>query len=172
LRPSTLLLRIGATGLLVAAGLAGPTVAQAPAGAPAGPPPEARSYPTPTNLKVLPKDTTGRQVHEIMREWERSLGIQCGSCHAEDAENLGPDGRPLLNFAADSKPMKAVARAMYAMTEQINQSYLAKIDGSGVPLACGTCHRGHLEPEPFVMPQEGQQPAAPQPPDVEKPLSE
>jgi hypothetical protein len=152
--------------------LTGSTVAQAPAGAPAGPPPDARGYPPPTNLKVLPKETTGRQVHEIMREWERSLGIQCGSCHAEDPDNLGPDGRPLLNFAADSKPMKSVARAMYAMTDQINQSYLAKIDGSGVPLTCGTCHRGHLEPEPFLTPREGQEAAPPRPPDAEKPLPE
>jgi hypothetical protein len=46
--------------------------------------------------------------------------------------------------------MKVVARAMYTMTEEVNARYLAKIDSSGMPLTCGTCHRGHLGPEPFV----------------------
>jgi hypothetical protein len=102
-------------------------------------------------LKVLPRDLSGKQVHDIMEQWEAALGAQCDSCHAEDRGNIGPNGRPLLNFAADSKPMKGVARTMYTMTEDINRSYLAKIDSSGVPVTCGTCHRGHLGPQPFVF---------------------
>ena len=143
-----------------------PAGSQSTAGDPPSPP---RAYAAPANLKVLPKDTTGQQVHDLMEEWERSLGIDCNSCHAEDLDNLGPDGRPRLNFADDSKPMKAVARTMYTMTEEINRSYLAKIDSSGAPVTCGTCHRGHLGPEPFVTPPE--KPAQPQtpPPDAQRP---
>jgi len=139
--------------LLAAGVIAAATAAQAPAVPPgAGAPPlaEPRAYSAPTNLKVLPKDATGQQVHEIMEQWTAALGTHCDSCHAEDHNNIGPNGRPLLNFAADAKPMKAVARIMVAMTEKINVDYVIKIDSSGAPVTCGTCHRGHLGPEPFV----------------------
>lgn len=113
-------------------------------------PPPAR--PAPTNLKVLPKDLTGDQVNELMEQWKSGLGMNCNACHAEDREKVDADGRPLLNFADDSKPEKATARLMYTMTEEINQKYIARIDSSGVPVTCGTCHRGHLGPEPFAAP--------------------
>lgn len=139
--------------LLTAAALTAATAAQAPAGpqsAGAPPSPEPRAYSAPTNLKVLPKDATGQEIHDIMEQWTAALGTHCDSCHAEDPNNIGPNGRPLLNFAADSKPMKAVARIMVTMTEKINADYVMKIDSSGAPVTCGTCHRGHLGPEPFV----------------------
>jgi hypothetical protein len=147
--------------LFAAAVFAASTAAQAPqpAQAPAGsPPPQPR--PAPTNLKVLPKDLTGEQVHEIMEQWEGSLGAHCNTCHTPDPKNIGPNGRPRLNFADDSKEEKATARKMYLMTEDINRNYVAKIDSSGAPVTCGTCHRGHLGPEPFVIPKE----SGPRPP--------
>ena len=55
--------------------------------------------------------------------------------------------------------MKAVARLMYTMTEEINSNYIAKVEGSGMPVTCGTCHRGHVSPEPFTV-----QPAGGPPP--------
>ena len=115
-------------------------------------PPAPRSYPAPTNLKVLPKDLTGEQVHKIMEEWESALGTGCRSCHTQDPTRLGPNGKPMLNFADDSRPEKATARQMVRMTEEINKNYIARIDSSGAPVTCGTCHRGHLGPEPFVPP--------------------
>jgi len=42
------------------------------------------AYPAPTNLKVLPKNLTGQQVHDIMKQWNGELGVRCGACHAED----------------------------------------------------------------------------------------
>jgi len=132
-----------------------------------------RVYPAPTNLKVLPKDLTGQQVHDVMKQWAGSLGVECDSCHAEDRENVGPDGRPHLKFADDSKPMKAVARTMYTMTEEINSNYVSRIESSGDPVTCGTCHRGHLGPEPFVIPSnEGAPPPQGAQPPEEKPLSQ
>lgn len=153
MKPSFLFVSTAAAALLTAAAFIVTTAAQVPQGVQdvtSNPPPQPRTFPAPTNLKVLPRELTGEQVHHLMEQWTASLGTHCNSCHAEDRENIGPDGRPLLNFAADSKPMKAVARTMFTMTEEINTKYVASIDNSGVPVTCGTCHRGHLGPEPFV----------------------
>ena len=84
-----------------------------------------------------------------MEKWEGELGTGCKTCHTASKE-LGPNGKPQLNFADDSKEEKQTARKMYKMVEDINSSYISKIDSSGAPVTCGTCHRGHLGPEPFV----------------------
>lgn len=111
-------------------------------------------HPAPTNLQVLPKNLTGEQVHEIMEKWEGYLGTKCSTCHAPDPKNIGPNGRPRLNYADDSKKEKATARLMFKMTEMINVDYIGKIDSSGEPVTCGTCHQGHLGPEPYKIPKE------------------
>jgi cytochrome c553 len=155
LKSSSLSLPAAATSLLIAAVFAAATIAQAPQSsqAPAGgSPPAPHTYPAPTNLKVLPKDLTGEQLHEIMEKWEGSLGAHCNTCHAPDPNNIGPNGRPRLNFADDSKPEKSTARLMYKMTEDINKNYVSMVENSGAPVTCGTCHRGHMGPEPFVIP--------------------
>lgn len=161
MKPSSLSLPAAAAALLTAALFAVTTVAQAPQTAPGGPPPPPRVYPAPTNLKVLPKNLTGQQVHDIMEQWEGSLGAHCNTCHTADPKNIGPNGRPRLDFVDDSKPEKATARAMYTMMEDINRNHIAKIDSSGAPVTCGTCHRGHLGPEPYVIPDDDG-PRAPQ----------
>ncbi len=113
-----------------------------------------RNFPAPTNLQVLPKNLTGQQLHEIMEKFSGSLGVHCDTCHAADPKNLAPNGRPRLNFADDSKPEKNTARLMIKMSEDINTNYVSKIDNSGVAVSCGTCHRGKLHPEPFVIPSD------------------
>jgi hypothetical protein len=118
----------------------------------AGSPPPAHAFPAPTNLKVLPKNLTGEQVHEIMEKWKIALGTHCNTCHAEDKKNPAPDGRPQLNYADDTKAEKSTARLMYKMVEDINGNYVSMVENSGVPVTCGTCHRGHITPEPFVAP--------------------
>jgi hypothetical protein len=147
-----------AAAVLTAAVVAAPTFAQAPEGQPGTPPqgqaggtPQAhRPQPKPTNLKVLPKDLTGEQVHEIMHKWEAMLGAECSTCHAADPNNVGPNGKPRLNFADDSKKEKQTARLMFKMTEDINTNYVSMVENSGDPVTCGTCHRGKVSPEPFV----------------------
>lgn len=128
--------------------------AQQPAPQPAPPAQtqQKRTFPEPKNLKVLPKNLTGEQVHDIMEQWEGALGAKCGTCHTPDPNNIGPNGRPRLNFADDTKQDKETARKMFQMVEEINQNYISKIDSSGAPVTCGTCHRGHLGPQPFVPP--------------------
>jgi len=126
-----------------------------PAQAQSGPRPP-RVYPAPTNLKVLPKDLTGAQVREIMEGWAGDLGVHCDTCHAADPHNVGPNGRPRLNFASDEKDEKLMARIMYQMTEVDKKDYVGrvaamdKMDEPAAPLTCGTCHRGHLDPEKFT----------------------
>jgi hypothetical protein len=131
-----------------------------------------RNYPPPTNLQVLPKNLTGREVREIMETWAGSLGVHCNFCHVADPKNLSPNGRPHLKFPDDSKPDKKIARLMYTMTQQINRDTISKAmdldpDGMGSPVTCGTCHRGHQMPEDFVVPREehqegpGAEPGAP-----------
>jgi hypothetical protein len=156
LKPSSLSLPAASIALLTAAVVAVTTVAQNPQ-TQTPPPPNAESHhdhhhPAPTNLKVLPKNLTGEQVHEIMEGWAAALGTHCNTCHAPDPTKIGPNGRPELNFADDSKPEKATARLMFRMVEDINGNYVSKIESSGDPVACGTCHRGHLTPEPFLPP--------------------
>ncbi len=135
-----------------AAFLAAAVSLTAAAQAPATPPHVHPPAPAPTNLQVLPKTMTGEQVHELMHKWEASLGTECSTCHAADPTRKRPDGRPMLNFADDSKPQKATARLMVHMVEEINSQYIGKIDNSGGPVTCATCHRGHLDPPPFVAP--------------------
>jgi hypothetical protein len=155
-----------ATAILTAAVFAITAIAQSPQAAapqqPAGGGAAQHNYPAPTNLKVLPKDLTAEQVHDIMEKWAGALGAHCGTCHAADPRNLGPNGRPRLNFADDSKEEKLTARLMYKMTEDINVNYVSKIPSSDEPVTCGTCHRGHLGPEPFVIPEEHEGPRPPQ----------
>jgi hypothetical protein len=161
-KPSSLLSSGVAVAMLAAAIFA---AAQAPQNQPPQPgtPPAAggrpmRSFPPPTNLKVLPKDTTGQQVRDIMENWAGSLGVHCDTCHMADPNHVDPNGRPRLNFPDDSKPDKQIARIMYTMTQQINKDYISKAmdmdkDAEGSPVTCGTCHRGHKMPEDFVPPR-------------------
>ena len=85
-----------------------------------------------------------------MHKWSAELGTGCKTCHVADPKNVGPDGKPRLNYADDSKEEKKTARVMFKMMEDINMNYVSKIDSSGAPVTCGTCHRGHLGPEPYV----------------------
>jgi hypothetical protein len=69
-------------------------------------------------------------------------------------------GRPMLNFADDSKKEKETARLMLKMTMEINQNYTSMVESShdntdiAKKVTCGTCHRGHLDPPPYVPPKE------------------
>jgi Photosynthetic reaction centre cytochrome C subunit len=103
----------------------------------------------PKNLKVLSKDLTMRQVREIMDGWSDALGADCGTCHVRDTANPTGEGRPHYNYADDSKQEKRTARVMYEMTVEINSRFISTVPNSGVPVTCGTCHRGRLSPAPL-----------------------
>jgi hypothetical protein len=119
-----------------------------------------RSMPPPTNLKVLPRDTSSEKVHEIMHAWTGDLGVECSYCHAKDPAT----GRN--NFASDDNPMKDRARLMMKMTSSINKDFLAQLTDpkptNGV--GCGTCHRGMAKPSVFVPPPPAPRSTTPPPP--------
>lgn len=138
--------------VLGAAIVAGSTSAQAPQppqDAPGGAAPR-RQMPKPTNLKVLPPDITGEQLMQTMHGWASQLGTGCTTCHAVDATRTMPNGRPMMNFADDSKKEKQTARLMYKMLNDVNVNYVSKVGNSDAKVTCGTCHRGHLIPEAYV----------------------
>jgi len=137
-----------------------------PAGTPpAGAPPAGQQQrprgprPAPTNLKALPKDTTGDQVNTIMHGFEGALGVECEFCHARNPETKRND------FASDANPKKDKARLMIKMTETINTQFVSQLNNPKAenPVTCGTCHRGSEQPAVFVpKPEErGPRPAAP-----------
>lgn len=115
-----------------------------------------RPMPTPTNLKVLPKDMTGMQVVMLMRSFEGALGVECEYCHAKDPAT----GRN--NFASDANPMKDKARLMMRMTETVNGQYVSTLEPKpSNPVTCGTCHRGVAKPTVFVPPPHERAPGSP-----------
>jgi hypothetical protein len=127
---------------------------QAPApGAPATQPGHEHHWPKPTNLKVLPKDTSPEQLHKVMEGIAGSLGVHCSFCHVQNQQTRHMD------FASDAKPDKHMARIMMRMTQTINTQYLSQIhDPDAMPedqhVSCGTCHQGHKMPPHFVPPPE------------------
>jgi hypothetical protein len=145
------------------------TGAQAPqTGQPGGEQHHRPPAPKPTNLKVLPKDLTGDQVMDIMHGWEGQLGSECDTCHTADPVKKFPNGRPMLNFADDSKKEKETARLMLKMTMEINEK-TSMVESThnnadaAKKVTCGTCHRGHLDPPAYVPPKEHEHERGPAP---------
>ena len=158
MKPISLFLFVAAGGLMTAAIFA---ISQTPQASPAADAATTQIYPAPTNLQALPKDMTGAQVREIMHAWVDELGGDCSTCHVRNPSDIDPNGKPRLNYADDSKEEKKTARVMYAMLESINADYVGKVPNSGLPVTCGTCHRGHLSPPPF---SDSDNDASPKPP--------
>lgn len=97
------------------------------------------------NLKVLPKDISGEELHKIMKSFCMSLGVHCNYCHV--AQKVEGQDRPHMDFASDDKPEKNIARDMMRMTASINKDYIAKMgDHSLEQITCVTCHNGHTTP--------------------------
>jgi len=97
-----------------------------------------------TNLKVLPKDISKRELMDVMRNFSMSLGTRCIHCH------VGEEGKPLdtFDFASDDKEPKQVARVMMKMTGEINNTFLPETKRTDlVEVRCVTCHRGLEDPE-------------------------
>jgi len=115
-------------------------------GAPQQGPPQQQQERKYTNLKVLPKHISNRDLGNIMNVWRRSLGVQCGFCHARNTETNQMD------YASDAKPEKLTARKMVTMASKINSKYFdTKKDSIGMmsltSVSCNTCHRGATKPE-------------------------
>lgn len=106
-------------------------------------PPEPVHY---TNLKVLPKNISSKELQSIMTDdFEDALGVSCGFCHANNANGRG------LDFASDAKPEKDITRVMMRMTLGINKKYLKvkhpKLGSNVMVVSCFTCHKGQPFPD-------------------------
>jgi hypothetical protein len=101
--------------------------------------------PGPTNLKVLPKDTSLEDINKLMLRFTTELGVTCTHCHEQNEQTKQ------MEFASDGNPMKATARLMISMTNDINNKYLAQLGDRryAQPITCGNCHQGQTMPPSF-----------------------
>ncbi|WDS37000.1 c-type cytochrome [Pseudoxanthomonas sp.] len=97
---------------------------------------------TPQNLKVLPRDISRRDLRKRMRAYREQLGVECSYCHDKDRDTGDVD------YATDHNPVKERARTMIQMTDQINDTYLARLGDRryAEPFECVGCHRGQAKP--------------------------
>jgi tetratricopeptide (TPR) repeat protein len=97
-----------------------------------------------TNLKVLPKDISKRELIGVMREFAIGLGVRCTQCHPGKT----PGTLEGVDFASDELEDKKVSRAMMKMVSELNDRLVPAAGlESPVRVRCITCHRGVTEPE-------------------------
>lgn len=95
-----------------------------------------------TNLKVFPEDIGKRELIGAMRSFSGALGVRCNYCH------VGPDNLEGMDFATDKLETKRVARAMMAMSDEINNTLMpATGRESTLRVRCATCHGGVTRPQ-------------------------
>ncbi len=94
-------------------GPAGNTVKQSPS-----------SYPKPRNLKVLPKEISGEEIHKLMEQYRQYLGVPCGYCHAQST-----DARQ-IDYASDEKATHSgfASPASGEFNHQLQQEFTAEIE--------------------------------------------
>lgn len=96
------------------------------------------------NLKVLPKNTTKKQMDSVMRHFTASLGVKCNFCHVFNQEQKAMD------FASDANEHKGISRDMMRMTAKLNKKYFdvknSKNLNADLEVTCYTCHNGKEHP--------------------------
>jgi len=104
-------------------------------------------YADPENLKVLPQNISSQDLSNTMKGFAMGLGARCETCH------VGEPNTPLdtFDFASDEKAMKRKARVMIKMVQEINDTYVPRLDeieaSQRVEVRCVTCHRGQQQPK-------------------------
>jgi len=106
-----------------------------------------------TNLQILPKDTSKRELIGTMRGWAGALGVRCVYCHTGG----NPDTLEGVDFPSDAKWEKRTARAMLRMVHALNDEHLGRLEPRPVTVGgptvealrmdCVICHRGLARPE-------------------------
>jgi photosynthetic reaction center cytochrome c subunit len=90
----------------------------------------------PQNVKVLKGWTTAQISAYMVAQVSGGLKVDCSYCHN------------VANFADESNPKKATARAMMLMSGDLNRQYINKLpyilEGQkiGFEITCATCHNG------------------------------
>jgi hypothetical protein len=124
--------------------------------------PAAATASTHKNLQVLPRDIPHDELIAIMRNFSRSLGVRCDACHVVTAT----EPKQVLDFPSDAKEEKRVARVMVQMTQQLNGTWMQRVEqaeghadapeGTEQRVSCWTCHRGRTDPEVALPPPPAQ----------------
>jgi hypothetical protein len=97
------------------------------------------------NLQVLPKDIPKDRLIATMVKFSLGTGLRCEECHVGEG---GPELKN-MDFPADDKPTKTMARAMLRMVQAINQDFIAKLGrDKPIQVGCETCHHGVRRPQP------------------------
>lgn len=97
-----------------------------------------------SNLQILPKDISKRELMGMMRGFAGALGVRCSHCH------VGPDNLQGMDFATDELAAKQTARQMMRMLQVINEQHIAGLQTASdarVQVSCKTCHRAVKRPE-------------------------
>ncbi len=114
--------------------------------APAADPTDELPLTKPVNLKAMPTDISVSNLNRAMKRYNRELGVACSYCHVENRDT----GK--VDYISDENAKKETARIMITMLEDINDKYLAQLDGDvryTADMGCGTCHQGRANPPPF-----------------------
>ncbi len=75
-----------------------------------------------TNLQILPKDISEHDLDSVMHHFSQSLGVKCDFCHVRN------EAGKKMDFAADTKPEKNIARKMMLMAIDINKNYFVDME--------------------------------------------
>lgn len=96
-----------------------------------------------TNLKVLPKDITRKDLMAVMKEMTSGLGVRCNYCHVME---------PKKDWAADTEH-KDNARGMMRLANRIDKELFT---WPKAPHAtCYMCHHGEEKPQTIAPPPPG-----------------
>ncbi len=74
------------------------------------------------NLQILPKDISEHDLDSVMHHFSQSLGVRCDFCHVRN------EAEKKMDFAADTKPEKNIARKMMLMAIDINKNYFVDME--------------------------------------------
>lgn len=91
------------------------------------------------NIKVL-KNLPADQLGPLMHQYNTALNVTCDFCHVTNTEHNAWD--------KDDKPMKAVARQMIGVVNDLN-AHQKSLNGRAT---CYMCHQGHPEPVTSIPP--------------------
>lgn len=105
------------------------------------------SNPAWKNLKILPQNTTEKQMDSIMHHYSVSLNVGCEFCHVKTVNA----GNEEWDMASDKNKHKLKTREMMLMTNEINNKYFpyggkAEELTTALTVTCYSCHNGHKEP--------------------------
>jgi photosynthetic reaction center cytochrome c subunit len=101
-----------------------------------------------TNLQVLDKGISTRDLVTTMKGFTQGLGVRCEHCHVYKGND--PNDLNAFDFSSDEKAAKRTTRTMLRMLAAINDDYLKDVGepsaAGKTKVTCYSCHRGEEHP--------------------------